>query len=140
MTTDTTPDTGARIRPLDWPETREVIGDRFDAGDSWVMILDAESSRFLIAVEEAHYTGEANDDLDVIVALSGQFFAVVAARKRRMNAKQLSRILRRFGIEKSKRELNERDLLVIVTPAQMLAARALVEKLLSHRDSLALAA
>jgi len=128
------PTGGLKVTPLTTAATRDLLRARFDGHQHWIFVFDGDSGSVLRRIEGKYYDGEANANLEVIVApFQGGMFAVVAAQKKRMLAHQLGSILRQMaGARFTEREIVSRDVLLIVHPRRMDAAMNLAESLLSN--------
>jgi len=83
---------GAGIRLLSEDEGRDRIRDLIASGDWWVFPALSETALCLCAeVERRHYAGEANADF--VVMFGPGLMSVAFARKRRMSAVQLARVI-----------------------------------------------
>jgi hypothetical protein len=127
---------GLCVTPIGWEKTREILIEKFNNREHWVLIVHALKARLIVEIEERYYAGEKNQGLTLTVAFqTGQPFSLVAARKRHMRGYQLASLLRQVaGYHTSERELLARDLLIVAPDALMGAATELANTLLTRGD------
>ncbi len=83
---------GAGIRLLSEDEGRDRVRDLIASGDWWVFpVLSETALRLCAQVERRHYAGGANADF--VVMFGPRLMSVAFARKRRMSAVQLARVI-----------------------------------------------
>jgi hypothetical protein len=126
---------GYRVRPLTWQEGREILREKFNDREHWMMIVHGSAVRLLIEIEQRYYAGDRNGDFTLITGFHrGHVFAVVAAKKRQMPAYKLASMLRQYtDVRLSERELLRRDLLIVAHGDYLMdAATELACKLLSN--------
>lgn len=101
----------------------------FHAGDhwliivSWLLLFDRRGQTFFKHVI-------AREDADAaLIERDGRIFYIAAIDKRALSCADLRRHLRAIGMHLSKREIRERDLLIVGPPATFRAAAGLAEAL-----------
>lgn len=117
----------------DLDEVQRKLKEIFLRRTHWAFVFDNHGAVALEAIRVSHYKrclpedfafGEINTDRGV--------FGLIMARKDRMPAPALSRLLRQVGAaDMTVRELCERDLLVIARPGNLTTAAWIAETLLS---------
>lgn len=81
-------------------ETRGLLSERLLSRDWWTFLpLSPEGSALVAQVEQRHYSGDANADFEILMLNTPMgMLSVAFARKTRMSARKLSRLLDAFGL------------------------------------------
>jgi len=125
-----------QIRVIGWQEVREIMADKFNDREHWMMIVHGSAAHLLIEIEERYYSGDRNKDFTLITCVEcGEVFGVIAARKRHMLAYQLVSLLRQVAdAHISEREVLQRDVGIVAPDWSMDAAMELTTRLFTHDD------
>jgi hypothetical protein len=127
------------LRALDWDAIRARLKPLYDSREYWLSIVHVDGVKLLDAVAR-HYQG--GEGLTVfLIYEAGRPFAVFAARKRHMLAREFAELLRKaLGVDIDARVLVERDVQIMTPNEAMDAVAEAIAARLFADQGLALAA
>lgn len=96
-----------KVAILTEQDMAQMIQQRTKSRDWWVIVGDFDASQAIREIEDTYYTRQPGDfELSMLPPI-----AIAFARKRQMSAKQLARILRRYGSPFTEVTLREQDII-----------------------------
>lgn len=115
------------MRLFEQNDALRCFAERVNSGEWWALVvLDPNSARFMAHVEETYYSGEANEDFELLMVYAPKvgFIGIGLAKKTRMNADQLAAL---YEGKVTAADLASRD--VLADPVDLAALLWLDEQL-----------